>query len=379
MPTELAEFRSTVRAVWEREVLSHIDEWEADGFFDAHALFPILARHGLLGLSHSAEDGGEGAPMEYQMAMAEELGRGNAAGVAMAVNVQMHMATPSLARFGTPELKERYLRPAIAGEQVAAIAVTEPGAGSDVAHLATKAHRDGDHWVISGQKIYITNGTQADWFCMLVRTSDEGGFRGMSQIIVPAGTEGFEVVRKLDKLGNRVSDTAELRLEDVRVPVSNTIGEAGRGFQQQMQQFVIERLSACFAAVGACEWALGRTRDYLRTRDVFGGPLAQRQYPVFRLTEASAQLELLRALNEKMALMLDAGEDITREATAGKLAAGRLIREVADLAVQYHGGMGYMEENWTARFYRDARLSSIGGGADEVMLQVLARLDGYEV
>lgn len=374
---ELQQFRASVRAFCDKEIVPRMDEWERAGVFDAHELFPKVAAQGFLGLSHSVENGGEDAPMEYQMAFAEELGRANTSGISMAINVQMHMATPSLGRFGSEELKEKYLRPALAGEMVAAIAVTEPGAGSDVATLATKAHRDGDDWVISGSKIFITNGTQADWFCMLVRTSDEGGYRGMSQIVVPSGLPGFEVARKLDKLGNRSSDTVELHLDEVRVPVSNTIGEIGRGFQQQMQQFVIERLSACFTAVGACEWALEKTREYMKTREAFGASLSTRQYPVFKLTELSAQLEMLRALNERMCRLYDAGEDITREATVGKLAAGRLIRDVADTALQFHGGLGYMEENWTARFLRDARLSSIGGGADEVMLQVLARLDGF--
>ena len=317
--------------------------------------------------------------MDYQRVFAEELAKVNAAAVSMAINVQMHMATPSLARFGTPEQKEQFLRPALEGRAVASIAVTEPGAGSDVANITTRATRDGDDWLITGSKIFITNGAQADWFCMLVRTSDEGGYRGMSQIIVPSDTPGFEVVRKLDKLGNRASDTVELRLENARVPVANTLGEIGRGFQQQMQQFVIERLSACFTAVGSCDWALEKTKEYLETRETFGTPLANRQYVVFRLTELSAEVDMLRTLNESMCRRLDAGEDITREATVGKLLSGRLLRAVADAAVQFHGGLGYMEENWTSRFFRDTRLASIGGGADEVMLQVLARLDGYDI
>lgn len=379
MTTEIEQFRASARACIERVITPCIDEWERAGFFDAHELFPKLAAEGLLGLAYPTEDGGEGAPLEYQMVFAEELGRPNIGGVALAINVQMHMATPSLARFGSAELKEKYLRPALAGTQVAAIAVTEPDAGSDVAGLTTRAYQDGDDWVISGTKTFITNGTQADWYCMLVRTSDEGGYRGMSQIIVPSGLPGFEVVRTLDKLGQRSSDTAELRLEEVRVPINNTIGQAGRGFQQQMQQFVVERLSAAFSMLGSIDWALQKTRDYLRIRTVFGTPLSERQYPVFRLTELSAQADMLRALNEKMCRMIEAGEDITREATVAKLASGRLAREVADAVVQFHGGLGYLEENWTGRFSRDVRLGSIGGGADEVMLQVLARLDGFDV
>lgn len=376
---ELEEFREMARAVIAAEISPNIEEWERAGVFPAHDLFPELARHGLLGLSYDPADGGEGAPLEYQMVFAEELGRAQVAGVAMAINVQTHMATPSLAKYGSAALRERYLRPTILGEQVAAIAVTEPGAGSDVAGLTTAGVRDGDDWVITGEKTFITNATQADWFCMLVRTSDEGGYRGMSQIIVPANSPGFEVVRTLEKLGNRSSDTAELRLVGVRVPVSNTIGEIGRGFQQQMGQFVIERLSASFSLVGGARRALERTRDYLQIREAFGAPLATRQYPVFKLTELSAEVELIKAMNEKMCRMLGEGLDITREATVAKLAAGRTARRVADAAVQFHGGLGYMEENWTARNFRDARLMSIGGGTDEIMLQVLAQLDGYHM
>lgn len=372
-------FRASARRFVETEMAPHAQEWEDAGFFDAHELFPKLAEQGLLGLNYDPEHGGQGADLTYTLIASEELSRGGIAGVNMAIAVQNHMATPSLHDLGTHEQKQQFLVPALAGEAVAAIAVTEPGTGSDVAKLATSAVRDGGDWVISGEKTFITNGTQADWYCMLVRTSDEGGHRGMSQIIVPRPSPGFEVVRKLDKLGNRSSDTAELRLENVRVPVANTIGEIGRGFQQQMSQFVVERFSACAGSVGACTRALQRTREYMHTREVFGSPLADRQYLVFTLTELAAEVELLRALNRQVVEKIAAGEDVVRDVTVGKLTAGRLLRKVADFAVQVHGGMGYMEENWTARFFRDTRLTSIGGGADEVMLQVLARQDGFRV
>jgi len=254
--------------------------------------------------------------------------------------------------------------------------VTEPDTGSDVARLRTRARRDGDDWVITGRKMYITNGAQADWVCVLVRTSDEGGHRGMSQVIVPTDSPGFSVSRTLDKLGNRSSDTAELVLDEVRVPVANTIGEIGRGFQQQMQQFVVERMFAAYGAVGQCDKALELTRKYVLDRRVFGEPLASKQYVAFRLAELQAQVDLLRSHNRETCEARTAGEDITRMATVAKLTAGRLIREVADVCLQFHGGMGYVEETWTSRFFRDSRLVSIGGGADEVMLQVLARLDG---
>lgn len=373
---EHSAFREMVRNVVRTEIEPHVDGWEDAGFFDAHELFPKLADRGLLGLDYDPKYGGQGADFTYSLISAEELGKCSAAGIPMAIGVQNHMATPSLHDFGTHEQKEEFLRPALDGRHVAAIAVTEPGAGSDVAGLRTSAVRDGDDWLISGSKIYITNGTQADWFCMLVRTSDEGGHRGMSQIIVPAGAEGFEVARRLDKLGNRASDTAELHLDRVRVPVRNTIGEIGRGFQQQMSQFVVERFFACCTAAGSAEQALARTREYMRTREVFGAPLAARQYLVFNLTELAAELDLLKALNDQVCQALQRGDDVTRLVTVGKLTAGRLERKVADLAMQVHGGIGYMEENWTARYFRDKRLGSIGGGADEVMLQVLARMDG---
>ena len=373
---EHAASRASVRSFVESEIDPHAEEWEAAGIFPAHELFPKAAALGLLGLERDPEYGGEGADHSFQMVAAEELGRADVAGVAMAIGVQSMMATPSLATFGTDELKRSYLAPALAGQQVAAIAVTEPDTGSDVARLRTRAVRDGDDWVITGSKTFITNGTQADWLCLLARTSDEGGYRGMSQIIVPTASPGFAVAKRLDKLGNRCSDTAELSFDEVRVPVSNTIGETGRGFQQQMQQFIIERMYAAYAAVGSCSRALERTRRYIAEREVFGQPLATKQYVTFSLTELQARVEMLRNHNMAVCEAYLAGEDITRGASIAKLTAGRLVREVADTCIQFHGGMGYMEETWTARFLRDNRLGSIGGGADEVMLQVLARMDG---
>src|SRR5487761_1994363 len=227
-------FRTTVHHVVEHEINPHVDQWESDGTFPAHDLFPRLAEYGLLGIEYDTDYGGEGADHIFTLIACEEYGLIGAAGVAMASGAQTNMATPSLHQFGSDELKQRFLAPAIAGTAVAAIAVTEPDAGSDVATLRTRAVRDGDDWVINGRKLYITNGTQADWVCLLARTSDEGGYRGMSQIIVPTKTPGFSVARKLDNLGNRSSDTAELLFDDVRVPVENTIGVVGQGFIQQM-------------------------------------------------------------------------------------------------------------------------------------------------
>jgi citronellyl-CoA dehydrogenase len=369
-------FRDSVRRFVDTEVNPHVDAWEEAGRVPLHDLFPKAAALGLLGLEYDEAWGGEGADHSFQLVAAEEYGRMHAGGVGMALGVQAMMATPSLHRYGTPELKQRYLAPAIAGRAVAAIAVTEPDTGSDVARLRTRAVRDGDDWVITGRKMYITTGAQADWLCLLARTSDEGGYRGMSQIVVPTSSPGFRVVRTLDKLGNHCSDTAELELDEVRVPVADTIGEIGRGFQQQMQQFVIERIFAAYTTAGQCQHALDRTRAFALDRTVFGRPLADRQYVAFRLTELQAEVDLLRSHNLQTCEALMAGEDVTRLATVAKLKAGRLIREVADWCMQFHGGMGYLEESWPARLLRDTRLTSIGAGADEVMLQVLARLDG---
>lgn len=370
-------FRQMVRRYVEREINPRIPAWEAAEMMPLHDVFTEMAGLGMLGLEYEAAYGGQGADHAYTLILAEEIGRCDHGALPMALGVQVDMATPSLARFGTDEQKHRFLAPALRGEMVASIAVSEPDAGSDVAGLRTTAVRDGDEWVINGSKMWITNSLQADWLCVLARTSDEGGHRGMSQIIVPTSTPGFAVSKKLDKLGMRASDTGLLQFDDCRVPVANTIGEIGRGFQQQMAQFVVERMWAAYTVVGACEVALERTAAYLRERTVFGDPLLSRQYIQFRLAELSAELDLLRTYNRATADAYDRGEDTTRQATIAKLTAGRLVRRVADECLQFHGGMGYVEEHWPARFFRDNRLTSIGGGADEVMLQVLARLDGF--
>lgn len=370
-------FRAMVRDYVEREINPNIPDWEAAEMMPLHDIFSSMAKLGMLGLEYEPEYDGQGADHFFTVILAEEFGRCDHGSLPMALGVQVDMATPSLAKFGTPEQKQQFLAPALRGEAVASIAVSEPDHGSDVAGIRTRAVRDGDEWVINGSKMWITNSLQADWLCVLARTSDEGGYAGMSQIIVPTDTPGFSVSKKLDKLGMRASDTGLLSFDDCRVPVANTIGEVGRGFQQQMAQFVVERMWGAYSVVGAGEIALARTAEYLRERHVFGEPLLAKQYIQFKLTELSAELDLLRTYNHSIAERYQAGDDTTRQATIAKLTAGRLIRKIADECLQFHGGIGYVEENWTARFLRDNRLTSIGGGADEVMLQVLARLDGF--
>jgi citronellyl-CoA dehydrogenase len=370
-------FRKTLRDLFDREIQPNVDEWERSANFPAHDLFPKLGAVGLLGLEYDEAFGGMGADHSFTVIAGEEMGRIDCGGVPMAIAVQMAMATPALHRYGSPELKERYLVPTVRGEMVASIAVTEADAGSDVAGIRTRALRDGDEWVINGSKLYITNGTQADWLCLLARTSEEAGYRGMSLIVVPTSVPGVEVSRKLEKLGMWSSDTAELSFTDVRVPVSNTIGEIGRGFQQQMVQFQAERLITVYRHIGSIEQALRRTRDYLAQREAFGRPLLANQHIQFTLAELSARHDMLKHYAYAAADAVERGEDATRFATIAKLMGARLQREVADTCLQFHGGIGYMAEHWTSRFYRDTRLDSIGAGADEVMLRILARMDGF--
>lgn len=371
------DFRRLVRRFVEDEINPQVPEWEEKEWMPLHEVFAKMAALGMLGLEYDPAYGGQGADHLFTMILAEEFARADHGSIGMALGVVTDMATPSLHRFGTHEQKEQFLAPVLAGKQVCSIAVTEPDAGSDVAAIRTRAVRDGDEWIINGAKMYITNSLQADWLCLLARTSDEGGYGGMSQIIVPTNVPGFEVSKKLDKLGMRASDTGLLSLIDVRVPVANTIGEEGSGFQQQMSQFVVERMWAAYGTAAACQLALDRTRAYLGERVVFGKPLLKHQYVQFKLAELAADVDMLREYNLVIAQRHSAGEEVTRMATIAKLKAGRLHREVADWCLQFYGGIGYMNETWTTRFLRDGRLVAIGGGADEVMLQVLARLDGY--
>ena len=371
-------FRKSVRRLVDEEINPHVDAWEEAGIFPAHELFPKLGEVGALGLEYDPDFGGGGADHSFTYVLAQELGRIDCAGVPMAIAVQTAMATPALARFGSDELKRTYLEPTLRGEMVCSIAVSEPDAGSDVAGIRTRAVRDGDDWVITGRKMWITNGTQADWLCLLARTDDSqpGDYHGMSLIVVPTTTPGFSVGRKIEKMGNRSSDTAEIVLDEVRVPITNTVGEAGRGFQQQMAQFQDERLVGAYIAAAGARRALDRTKDYLQQRHAFGKPLLANQYLQYRLAELYADVDTVEGFLHYAADKYTAGQDVTREATVAKLKAGRLTREVADACVQFHGGMGYAEEMWVARYFRDARLASIGGGADEVMLRVITMMEG---
>ena len=368
-------FRQLVRKFVETEINPHIEAWEEAGIFPAHDLFKKMGDLGLLGLTYPEKYGGGGVDYWYQVILMEEIGRAHASGPPLGIAVQTDMATPALAENGSEALKQKYLVPAIAGDKVAAIAVSEAGAGSDVAAIKTWAKRDGDDYLINGSKMWITNGTQADFLCLLARTSDEKGFRGMSLFVVDTDLPGFSVSRKLDKLGHRSSDTAILAFDDVRVPVANRIGAEGMGFILQMRQFQRERLAGSLLALGGMENIVRQTIAYCRERETFGQPLIDNQYIHFRIAELLTEIEALRQLCYHCVRLYAAGEDATKEVSMAKLKGGRLAREVADTCLQVHGGMGYVEEYPLARYFRDARLMSIGGGADEIMLGIIAKYE----
>ena len=368
--------RRTLQQVIKNEINPFVDEWERDGIFPAHEVFKTLGDLGLLGLCKPVEYGGSGLDYSYSMVMAEELGGINAGGVGMAIGVQTDMATPALARFGSDEMKKEFLAPSIAGDFVACIGVSEPGAGSDVASIKTTARSDGDDYVINGGKMWITNGTQADWMCLLANTGEGAVHRNKSLICLPMKTEGVEIARKLDKLGMHCSDTAQIHFTDVRVPKRNRIGDEGKGFTYQMLQFQEERLWGAAACLKANERTIQETIDYTRQRKAFGKPLLDNQVIHFRLAELQTEIELLRSLIYRACEAYIAGEDVTPLATMAKLKAGRLGRELPDACLQYWGGMGFMNETNVSRAFRDRRLTSIGGGADEVMLSVLCKYMG---
>lgn len=367
--------RATLTKFIEKEINPYVDEWEAEGAFPAHELFKKLGDLGLLGLSKPEEYGGSGLDYSYSVLMAETLGEVNCGGVPMAIGVQTDMATPALTRFGSDELRQEYLAPAIAGDMVAAIGVSEACAGSDVAGIKTTARLEGGDWVINGSKMWITNGFQADWMCTLCSTSDGAPHKNKSLIIIPLDAKGVDRSRKLDKLGMRSSDTAEIFLDNVRVPARNIIGQEGYGFTYQMLQFQEERLWAAGNLVRGIERAIEWTIDYTRERKAFGASILDNQVVHYRLAELSTELEAYRALVYRATELYVAGRDVTRLASMAKLKGGRLSREVADSCLQYFGGMGFMWETPIARFYRDSRLTSIGGGADEIMLGIICKLD----
>jgi citronellyl-CoA dehydrogenase len=372
-------FRKSVRKFVENEITPYTDEWEEAEIAPLHEIFKKMGDLGFLGLNYPEQYGGAEADIWFTVILHEEFGKAPMGGVPMALMVHTDMCTPAMAIHGSDYLKETFLAPSISGDYVGAIAVTEPDAGSDVANIQTRAVRDGDDYIINGSKLYITNGTQADWLCLLARTSDAEDYRGMSLIIVPTNSDGFHVSRKLKKLGNHSSDTALLSFDDMRVPVKNRIGDEGLGFYYQMEQFQMERIVAAIASVAGAEKAVRDTVRYTQERKAFGKPLLANQWIQFKLGELLTEIEATRQLVYYCASLVETkanAKEITRIASMCKLKTGRLARQVADTCIQFYGGMGYMEETPISRYFRDSRLTSIGGGADEVMLQIIAKLEG---
>ena len=378
---EHRQIQSTLKRFIDDVINPHVDEWEAAEIFPAHEVFREMGKLGLLGLTKPEAYGGGGLDYSYGLAMAETLGHIECGGVPMAIGVQTDMATPALARFGSDELRAQFLAPAIAGEQVGCIGVSEPAAGSDVAGIKTVARKDGDDYVISGQKMWITNSLQADWMCMLVNTSEGPAHKNKSLVMVPLRENGrlrpgIEVGKKIRKIGMMSSDTGLLYFDNVRVPQRYRIGAEGQGFVYQMQQFQEERLWCAASTLESLSNCIRWTVEWAQDRQLFGASLADQQWVQFKLAELKTEVESLRALTYAACERYVAGEDVTEWATMCKLKAGRLNRLVPDTCLQFWGGMGFTWENKVARMFRDGRLASIGGGADEVMLGILAKTMG---
>ncbi|CAN7229496.1 acyl-CoA dehydrogenase [Acidovorax sp. Leaf76] len=386
---EHREIQKTLKRFIDEEINPHVDEWEAAEIFPAHEVFKKMGRLGLLGLCKPEEYGGAGLDYSYSLAMAETLGHIHCGGVPMAIGVQTDMCTPALARYGSEELKRQFLAPAIAGDMVGCIGVSEPAAGSDVSGIKSVARKDGDDYVITGQKMWITNSLQADWMCMLVNTGDgqsvTGGspHKNKSLVMVPLRdgpggrlTQGVEVAQKIRKIGMHSSDTGLIYFDEVRVPQRYRIGAEGQGFIYQMQQFQEERLWCAASTLESLNHCIQWTIDYAQERKLFGSTLADQQWVQFKLAELKTEVEALRALTYRACDLYVNGQDVLELASMAKLKAGRLNREVPDTCLQFWGGMGYTLENKVSRMYRDGRLASIGGGADEVMLGILAKLMG---
>ncbi|MDR0478533.1 MAG: acyl-CoA dehydrogenase family protein [Burkholderiaceae bacterium] len=370
---EHQELQRNLERFIDSDINPHVDEWEAAEIFPAKELFRKMGALGFLGISKPVAFGGLGLDYSYSVAMAETLGHIRCGAVPMAIGVQTDMATPALARFGSDELRAQFLAPAISGEAVACIGVSEPGAGSDVASVKTTARKDGGDYVINGSKMWITNSLQADWMCLLANTSEGAVHRNKSLIVVPMDAKGISVERKIRKIGMNASDTGLIHFDDVRVPQRNRIGEEGQGFTYQMLQFQEERLWAAAGNLRAMDECIDATIEYARERKLFGASLLDNQWVHFKLAELKTEVEALRALTYRACELYISGQDVTALASMAKLKTGRLSRIVPDTCLQFWGGMGFTWENRVSRFYRDGRLTSIGGGADEVMLSIICK------
>ena len=368
-------FRGTVRSFVEKEIAPHIEEWEAAGRMPRW-IWSRMGELGLLGVEYDEKYGGAGADVLTSAVLHEECARSRSGSFAMAVGVHCDMASPHLYWTGSEALKEKYLPAICRGEALTAIAVTEPGGGSDVAAIRTRAVRDGGDYVINGSKIFITNGATADVFFVAARveTGDTGKrHRGISMFLVERTTPGFTVSRTLDKMGMRASDTAELSFADMRVPAEHLLGREGVGFYEVMRVFQRERMVAGLHAVAMAQRALEDTIAYVRERHAFGGPLSDKQVIRHKLADLATQIEAGRWLTYAACAKFAAGEECVREISMVKLFTAEMVNRVAYDCVQLHGGYGYMREYAVERFARDARLMTIGGGTSEIMRDIIAK------
>jgi citronellyl-CoA dehydrogenase len=369
---EHEQFRRTVRQWVEKELAPHALEWDRAGIFPKE-VFKQAGELGLFGINHDPKYGGSGLDYWYVTVFAEELVRSHNAGVNMAMLVQGQMATPIINEIGSDEQKREFLAPALAGEKIAALGISEPGAGSDVANLKTTARRVGDDYVINGSKMWITNGTRADFITLAVRTG-EAGYGGVSLVTFPTDVKGFQVSKKLDKVGNLASDTAILFFEDCKIPVRYLLGEENQGFYHVMTNFQGERLTAAITTCAAMDQMVEESIRYGSEREAFGKPIIK--FQVWRHTFADhlASIEAARRLTYHAVARFDAKENAVKEISMAKLFAGDLAQDVAYDCQQFFGGMGYIEETPIARAWRDIRLITIGGGTSEVMKEIIAKM-----
>jgi acyl-CoA dehydrogenase len=374
-------FRRAVRAFVEKEVEPHVDEWEQAGEIPK-SIWPRMGELGFLGVEYEEKYGGAGADIQTTMVLCEEMVRSRSASLAMAVGVHTDMASPHLYWTGSEALKEKYLPDICAGRALCCIAVTEPGGGSDVAAIKARAARDGDHYVLNGSKMFITNGVMADLYFVAARIAPGSSeprddrqkrHRGISMFLVERGTHGLTVSRKLDKMGMRASDTAELAFQDMRVPAENLLGRDGVGFYEVMRVFQRERLVAGLHATAGCGRALEDTMAYVQERHAFDGPLSEKQVIRHKLADLATLIEAGRWLTYAACLKYAAGEDVVKEISMVKLFTADMAQKVAYDCVQLHGGYGYMREYAVERFFRDMRLMTIGGGTSEIMKEIIAK------
>jgi alkylation response protein AidB-like acyl-CoA dehydrogenase len=368
------ELRTQIRRFLEAEVVPHLEEWEETTFPDA--IFKRFGELGFLGLRYPPEYGGQGGDYFAAVVLSEEMARAHCGGLGMAVAVQTEMATPPVARFGSEPQKQRFLAPAISGDAIAAIAMTEPDAGSDLASMKTSARRYGNDYILNGRKIFITNGRRCQWCLVVARTDSSAGHGGFSLFLVPKETPGFQVTRVLKKLGMHSSDTAELLFEDCRVPAELRLGEEGEGWKNLMWELQGERLIAACGQVAGAQATFEYAMGYARDRHAFGRPIAEFQVIKHRLVDMGNKVAAIRAFVYETCARWDRGEYPVREISQCKLIASQVAVEVADDAIQILGGHGYMSEFPVERAWRDARLARIGAGTDEVMKEIIAKSYG---